>query len=219
MIWGDFCSWYLEIIKPPYGSPIDRTTYNQAIGYFEQLMIILHPVMPFVTEEIWHQLKERKEGEDCINSQYPKADRVNEQLIKDFEILKDVVSKIRDIRQKNNLKKSEPLQASIQQSESATAFYELIGAKELVQKLALLESLEVEKEEPANTVNFIAGTQKYYVVLNLEIDESAERARLEKELAYNKGFLLSVDKKLGNERFVNNAPAAVVEKERKKQAY
>ncbi len=217
-IWNDFFSWYLEIIKPPYGSPIDRTTYDQVTGYFEQLMTILHPLMPFVTEEIWHQLKERPKGEDCVISSYPKAGQINDTLIKDFEVIKDIISKIRDIRQKNNLKKSEPLKVFVQSSKSANAFFELFGAKELVQKMAVLSSLEFVEDEPANAVSFIAGTEQYYVELNLEIDESAERERILKELEYNKGFLLSVEKKLSNERFVNNAPAAVVEKERKKQA-
>ena len=217
-IWNDFFSWYLEIIKPPYGSPIDRATYEQVTGYFEKLMTILHPLMPFVTEEIWHQLRERQEGEDCVISQYPKAGTINEVLIKDFEVIKDIISKVRDIRQKNNLKKSEPLKVFVQSSESATAFFELFGAKELVQKMAVLSSLEMVEQEPANAVSFIAGTEKYYVELNLEIDESAERERILKELDYNKGFLNSVEKKLSNERFVSNAPAAVVEKERKKQA-
>jgi len=217
-MWGDFFSWYLEIIKPPYGSPIDRKTYDQAIGHFEKLMTALHPLMPFVTEEIWHQLRDRKKGEDCINSQYPKTGKVNQQLLKDFEVIKDAISKIRDIRQKNNLKKSEPLKVYVQNSTSATAFFELMGTKELIEKLAVLESLEFVDKEPANTVNFIAGTEKYYVELNLEIDESAERERIQNDLTYNKGFLKSVEKKLENERFVNNAPPAVVEKERKKQA-
>ena len=139
-------------------------------------------------------------------------------MIKDFEVIKDIISKVRDIRQKNNLKKSEPLKVFVQSSESATAFFELFGAKELVQKMAVLSSLEMVEQEPANAVSFIAGTEKYYVELNLEIDESAERERILKELDYNKGFLNSVEKKLSNERFVSNAPAAVVEKERKKQA-
>ncbi len=217
-MWGDFFSWYLEIVKPPYGSPIDKQTLNQVIGFYERLMSALHPLMPFVTEEIWHQLRDRKEGEDCMMSKYPVAGKVDKDLLKSFEGLKDIISKVREIRQKNNLKKSESLQLFVQESKSATAFFKLKGAKELLEKIAVLDSLTFVKEEPANTVSFISGTEKYYVQLNLEIDEAAEKEKFEKELAYNKGFLESVNKKLSNERFVNNAPAAVVEKEKQKQA-
>jgi len=217
-MWGDFFSWYLECIKPPYGSPIDKKTLDQAIGFFEQLMTSLHPLMPFVTEEIWHQLKTREKGEDCINSSYPKATRINNGLVKDFEIIKDVISKIRDIRQKNNLKSFEPLKLFVQKSDSSAAFFKRKGVKPLLSKMGALESLDFTDQEPENTVSFIAGTEKYYVELNLEIDVAAEIERITKELAYNKGFLISVEKKLSNERFVNNAPAAVVDKERQKQA-
>ena len=217
-MWGDFFSWYLECIKPPYGSPIDKKTLDQAIGFFEQLMTTLHPLMPFVTEEIWHQLKPREKGDDCINSSFPKAAKINKGLVKDFEVVKDIISKIREIRQKNNLKSFEPLKVFVQKSDSATSFFKRKGVNELLTKMGVLESLVFIDKEPENTVNFIAGTEKYYVELNLQIDEAAELERISKELAYNKGFLISVEKKLSNERFVNNAPTAVVDKERQKQA-
>ncbi len=217
-IFGDFCGWYLEIIKPPYGSPIDKATYNQAINFFETLMTVLHPIMPFVTEEIWHQLKDRKHGEDCMMSQYPKAGKVDAAFLKNFETVKDTITKIREIRQKNQLKSYEPLKAFVQESASAKGFFDIDGMKELLQKMAALESLDFTKAEPENTVNFISGTEKFYVELNLTIDVAAEKERISKELDYMKGFLVSVDKKLSNERFVNNAPAKVVENERNKQA-
>ena len=217
-IWGDFFSWYLEIIKPPYGSPIDQATYNQAIDFFEQLMTMLHPIMPFVTEEIWHQLKERKDGEGCIASQYPKAGEVDTEFLKNFETVKDTITKIREIRQKNQLKSYEPLKTFVQESASATDFFAIDGLQELLQKMAALESLTFTKEEPANTVNFISGTEKFYIELNLTIDIAAEKERIGKELDYMKGFLVSVNKKLSNERFVNNAPAKVVDNERNKKA-
>ena len=217
-IWGDFFSWYLEIIKPPYGSPIDRMTYNQVIDFFEQLMIILHPFMPFITEEIWHQLKERKDGEDCIASDYPKAGKVNTAFIKNISTVKDAITKIREIRQKNQLKSYEPLKMFVQESEGAINFFGIEGLKELLIKMGAIESLTFTKTEPDNTVNFIAGTEKFYLELNLTIDEAAEKERIAKELHYMNGFLISVNKKLGNERFVNNAPAKVVENERKKLA-
>lgn len=215
-IWGDFFSWYLEIIKPPYGSPIDRNTLETAINFFEQLMVTLHPIMPFVTEEIWHQLKERKEGEDCIAATYPKPELIDADFLKSFEILQDIIGKVREIRQKNNLKSYEPLKMYIQESPTAINFYESAGFKELLKKMAALELLEFTTEEPDNAVNFLAGTEKYYIEINKVIDIEEEKARIEKELGYMKGFLVSVNKKLQNERFVNNAPAKVVENERKK---
>jgi len=139
-IWNDFFSLYLEIIKPPYGSPIDRKTYNQAIDFFEQSMTILHPFMPFVTEEIWHQLKDRKDGEDCMMSQYPKAGAVDAGFLKDFDTIKDTITKVREIRQKNNLKSYEPLKMFVQSSKSATAFFETVGMKETLQKMAALKA-------------------------------------------------------------------------------
>ena len=217
-MWGDFFSWYLEMIKPPYGSPIDRHTYEQAISFYEQLMVILHPIMPFVTEEIWHQLRDRKKGEDCIIQAYPKAGLVKNPFLKKMETVKEIIGRIREIRQKNNLKNFDPLKLFVQDIKSAKAFFEQKGIKELIQKMAVLESLEFTKKEPANTVSFIAGTEKYYVEINKTIDITAEKERIQKELDYAKGFLNSVLKKLGNERFVNNAPVTVVEKERKKQA-
>jgi len=180
----------------------------QAIGFFEQLMTMLHPVMPFVTEEIWHKLKTRKKGDDCINSSYPKVGKIDKGLVKDFEVVKDIISKIRDIRQKNNLKSFEPLKVFVQNSASATTFFKRKGVKALIAKMGVLESLVFTDKEPENTVNFIAGTEKYYVELNLEIDEAAELERITKELDYNKGFLISVEKKLSNERFVNNQKQA-----------
>jgi valyl-tRNA synthetase len=215
-IWGDFFNWYLEIIKPPYGSPIDRKTYNQAIGFYSQLMTVLHPIMPFITEEIWHQLDTRKEKEDCINSKFPKSGKIDNGFLKNINTAKDIVTKIREIRQKNNLKSYEPLKMFIQKSDSSESFFKQKGIKELLQKVAVLESLVFTAEEPENTVNFIAGTEKYYIEINKTVDVEAERARIEKELDYMKGFLVSVNKKLQNERFVQNAPAKVVENERKK---
>ncbi|MEM1120388.1 MAG: valine--tRNA ligase [Bacteroidota bacterium] len=217
-IWNDFFSGYLEFIKPPYGSPIDRKTYDQAIGFFSQMMTVLHPIMPFVTEEIWHQLKDRANGEDCIMSQYPKAGAIDAPFLKDFEAIQGTITQIRKIRQKNNLKSYEPLKAFIQNSESAKAFFGIAGVKELLQKMASLERIDFTDTEPANTVCFASGTERFFLELNLTIDVAAEKARIGKELDYMQGFLKSVEKKLGNERFVNNAPAKVVENERNKQA-
>jgi len=218
-IWNDFCSWYLEMIKPEYGQPIDRATYEKTLDFFEQLMTILHPFMPFVTEEIWHQLKERAEGDDCVISRYPNVGDFDESLIQKVEKAKDVIAKIRDTRNQNGIKMKEELPLFVQESSNAKALYSLSGLEAMVKKMANLASLELtQKEEIPNSLAFISGTEKYFVQVAHAIDFEAERERIENELEYQQGFRKSVLKKLDNERFVNNAPPAVVEKERQKLA-
>lgn len=216
LIWDDFCSWYLEMIKPAYGEPIDRPTLEQAIQFFERLMTLLHPFMPFVTEEIWHQLKTRSEGEDCIISQYPNAQTYDQHLINDFATAQDIVAKIRDARNSNGLKQKELLQLFIQESESTKTTFQREGLGNIIQKMAYLSELNFTQSEVDNSVAFLSGTGQYFLAINKTIDVTAERERLVKELEYAQGFVRSVEKKLSNERFVNNAPAAVVDKERKK---
>ncbi len=213
-----FCSWYLEIIKPEYGKPIDRKTYEQAVGFFEKLMTVLHPFMPFVTEEIWHLLKEREDGDDCVISQYPKAEKYDSELLKSFDALKDIISKTREVRAKNGLKKHEPLKFYVQESDTIKALLSKEGFKETLTKSAVLEFLEFTNETPENGVAFISGTDKFFVIVEKEIDVEAELEKATKEKKRLEGFLIGISKKLGNERFVNNAPAAVVANEKKKQS-
>lgn len=216
LLWNDFFSWYLEIVKPTYGDPIDQKTLERTIGFYEKMMTILHPFMPFVTEEIWHQLKDRKDGEDCVVSKYPSAQPFDNELIERFEKVKDVITKVRDIRVKNNLSPKEALTLFVEQSDRAKDLYDLKGLNSLICKMANLSAFNFTTIEVENSVSFLSGTENYYVELNLEIDIEAERERLSKELDYAKGFIISIKKKLSNERFVSGAPAAVVEKERKK---
>ncbi|MEM0993062.1 MAG: class I tRNA ligase family protein, partial [Bacteroidota bacterium] len=218
-IWGDFCSWYLEMIKPAYGQPIDRTTLDQTIIFYEQLMTMLHPFMPFVTEEIWHQLKERKQGEDCIVSTYPKADSYDQAMIEKVEKAKELTAKVREIRNTKGLSPKEALPLFVHQTDASTSLYELVGLKAMIVKMANLTDLSfTDADELDSTIAFLSGTEKYFLEVQLTIDVAAERAKLQKELTHQRGFLKGVEKKLSNERFVNNAPAAVVEKERKKLA-
>ncbi len=218
-IWGDFCSWYLEMIKPGYEAPIDAYTLGKTLDIFENLMTILHPFMPFVTEEIWHQLKERKEGDDCVISQYPKAQLYDNELVKMVEKAKDVISKVRDLRNLNGIKQKDPLNFYVVNSEGAKQLFETAGLEEMIHKLAFLGDIQfTDEEEVAGSIAFVSGTEKYFLELNKEIDVEAERAKLQSELDHQQGFVKQVMKKLGNERFVNNAPVAVVEKERKKLA-
>lgn len=217
-IWDDFCSWYLEMIKPGFEQPIDKETYEATLDIFSDMMVALHPFMPFITEELWHQLRERQEGDDCMKQAYPKAEKFDNALIQKVETAKDIISKIRDIRNQNQVKPRDPLAAFAASSDSAKALFVQTGLQEMVEKLAVLSELTLTENEPANAKSFISGTEKYYVVLNQTIDTEAERQKLTAELEHQKGFVKSVEAKLSNERFVSGAPAQVVENERKKLA-
>ncbi|NUQ25889.1 MAG: valine--tRNA ligase [Saprospiraceae bacterium] len=217
-IWDDFCSWYLEMIKPGYGQPIDQATYDRTLDAFEVMMTLLHPFMPFVTEEIWHQLRDRLEGEDCIAGEWPSATVSDAALINKVEEAKTVVSSIREIRNNKGIKIKDQLSVFVQDTPAAQALLNTPGIREMISKMANLEKLETSTGEVANSVSFLAGAEKFFVVLNQQIDHTEERERLLKELAYHQGFVNSVTQKLSNERFVNSAPANVVEMERKKLA-
>ncbi len=217
-IWDDFCSWYLEMIKPEYGQPIDQETYHATIALYSDLMLALHPFMPFISEEIWHQLTERAAGDDCCAKQYPKYSAADNDLIAKVEAIKDVIVKVRELRQQNQLKPRDPLVMVAQESKTVQALFAGSGFREMVVKMASLESLDIATTEPDNAKSFISGTDKYYVVLNQEIDVAAEIEKMTKEIEYQRGFIRSIEAKLGNERFVSGAPAQVVETERKKLA-
>ncbi len=214
-IWDDFCSWYLEMIKPAYGQPIDRISYEKTLSLFSELMIVLHPFMPFITEEIWHQLRER--SEDVCVAKFPATKPFDALFLQKVESAKEVISKIRETRNANGIKMAQPLAVSIQADESAKAIFAQSGISEMVTKLANLKSFEFG-DEPENSVAIIAGAEKYYVVLEKEIDAAAEIKKASEELARQYGFLKSVDAKLSNERFVAGAPAQVLDNERKKKA-
>ncbi len=216
-IWNDYCSWYLEMVKPKYGNnKIETETYNTTIRFFEELMAALHPFMPFVTEEIWHRLKSRGAREDCMMTTYPKAGALDTFTIQRFEQLKDIVGKIRDLRNKNNIKQREPLELIAMDTPGAQAFLDYPGIRETLIKLSALDKLSLSQEAPQNAISFVSGTEQFYLVAEQKLDKDAERKRLESELEYARGFVASIEKKLDNERFVQNAPPAVVERERKK---
>ena len=218
LIWDDFCSWYLEMVKPPYEKAIDRSTYEATLDLYSDLMAALHPFMPFITEEIWHKLRDRATGNDCILQTYPQTATPDYTLIANLEEAKDIIGKTRDLRNKNQIKPKEPLKMAIQKSESATALLNISGMREMIMKLAVLEALTTCETEPENSKSFISGKDKVFVEIHQEIDVAAECAKMKEELKYQQGFLKSAEAKLSNERFVNNAPPPVVEKERKKQA-
>jgi valyl-tRNA synthetase len=206
------------MIKPGYEQPIDRETFEATLDLFSKLMVTLHPFMPFVTEEIWHQLRPRSSGEDCMAQSWPLSSEWDRQLVADVEQAKDIISKVRDIRNQNQIKPRDPLAMFLQESTSVNVFLGRTGLSDLLAKLAVLSECAITTDEPANARSFISGTDKCYVVLNQEIDTDAEREKISKELEYQRGFIKSIEAKLSNERFVSGAPAQVVENERKKLA-
>ncbi|MEL6142761.1 MAG: class I tRNA ligase family protein, partial [Bacteroidota bacterium] len=214
-IWGDFCSWYLEIIKPADGK-LHQSTYDRTITAFERMMTLLHPFMPFITEEVWHQLRDRAEGEDCIISQWPSAGKTDQELLGQFERLQQLISSVREVRNSRGIKAREPLTCYLQKSPASEAMLARAGWRDIVTKLAYLESLELTKEEPAQAVTFLTGNDTTYLITNETIDVEAEREKLTAELNRLRGQLTGVQKKLSNERFVANAPDAVVAKEKQK---
>jgi valyl-tRNA synthetase len=218
-IWNDFFSEYLEMIKPTYGEPIDQATYDEAIVFFEKLMTVLHPLMPFITEELWHQLKDRSEGEDCVISNYPTVGLFDKKAFQEVDQAIDIISKIRATRKDKGMKDKEPLKLFVQNSETANLIFKREGIREIIEKRGFISEIHfTDSEDVDGTISFVSETDKFFLEANIKIDVEAEKEKFTKELDYTKGFVKSIEKKLGNERFVQNAPAAVVENERKKLA-
>ena len=218
LIWGDFCSWYLEMIKPDYEAPIYEPVLAETIEIYEQLVLMLHPFMPFITEEIWHQLKTRREGEDCVISSFPQPQPFDEQLVKKVDKARTLVATVREIRSAKGLKAKDLLEIFIQDDPSAKALFEQEGLSAMVEKMAVLQPLQWTATEAEGSLSFISDTEKYYMVLEQQIDVEEEIQRINKDLEHFRGFVQSVQKKLSNERFVAGAPADVVERERQKLA-
>lgn len=216
LIWDDFCSWYLELIKPAYGEPIQKKVLEQSIAHFEKLMTILHPFMPFVTEEIWHQLKQRAEGEDCVVSVWPTVNEYDKLLIADVDLLKLVTTSVREIRNNHQIKMKEELTLYLQQSILTNQWLQRKGIKEALCKTSVLNEVSLTEEEIPNTVTFLGGNDKFYLVINTTINVEEEKGRLVKEIEYYQKFISSVEIKLSNEKFANSAPADIVNKERQK---
>jgi valyl-tRNA synthetase len=216
-VWDDFCSWYLEMIKPEYGHPISAKVKAQTIGFFERIVHLLHPYMPFLTEEIWHQLQ--SQNRDLVVSPWPNFEKYNASINSDFLLLQTLVSKLREIR--NQLQKSpkETLEAVYELGGDMVAIIENHGRKQLIEKLANVRlNDEHFSTEGYQKTSFLVSTQKIHVLLpEGAINVEEELKKLEEELAYQKGFVASIDKKLSNEKFVSGAPAAVVDKEMKKR--
>ena len=213
LFWDDFSGWYLEIVKPAYGTPADKLTVEQTKAFFEQLMLVLHPFMPFVTEEIWQDLAPRAQGESIMVSPMPKVEAADETLLARFALVQEVVSNIRNIRKQKNLAQKEALELKVIVDDNYPR-----EAEAVIVKMGNLSAVNAVTEKNATDAVFIVKTTQYFVPMGDNVNVEEEIAKLEKDLAYYEGFLASVMKKLSNERFVNSAPSQVVANERAKQA-
>ena len=217
LVWDDFCAWYLEAIKPEFNNgiaePILLSTYDTTIYFLEKLLKIMHPWMPFITEEIWHLIRKREEKDCIIVAEWPKqlSTRDSNQLA-EFEVCKEVVAAVRNIRQQKQISPKEKL-ALIEKSEAQHAYFD-----DVVAKLANLESLSYTKDKVEGALSFMVKSTEFYVPMGSNINPEEEKERLSKELEYNQGFLKSVLVKLSNEKFVANAKPEVIAAERKKES-
>ncbi|MFD1316920.1 valine--tRNA ligase [Namhaeicola litoreus] len=212
-IWDDFSAWYLEIVKPDYQKPIDATTLNQTLRNFESILKILHPFMPFITEEIWQTIEERTKENALIVSSWPQVEEQENTLVEDFEFMQNVVSGIRSVRKDKSIAQKESLEVSIVNSESQTNYFD-----EVLVRLANLSRLEYIQDKLEGAISFRVKSNEYFIPLSAHLDVDVEIEKLNKELDYTRGFLLSVQKKLKNERFMAGAPEQVVKNERNKEA-
>ncbi|NWJ51728.1 MAG: valine--tRNA ligase [Bacteroidetes bacterium] len=215
LVWDDFCSWYLEMIKPAYQQPIDTITYAATLEYFDKLMKIMHPFMPFITEEIWHLLTDDKEGISIMNAEMPKSRTIDESLLERFDNAMQVIIALRAIRKDKNIPIKEHISLFIKKNneEVADTMFDCVIAK-----LLNINQIEYTTDKIEGAVSFVVKSTEFYVPLKGVVDIEAELEKLNNELTYTQGFLTSVLKKLSNERFVNSAPVNVVDTERKKQA-
>ena len=224
LAWDDFCSWYLEMVKPAYGTPIDRETYEATLSIFSRLMLMLHPFMPFVTEEIWHALQTMGKDDEkaaFINANYsimnqhmPTSVYYDQRLLDEFDTAREVIAGVRNIRNTRNLSPKEALEVSFIAADDRYRFARFDG---IVRKLANVSAISEIKEKPAGALSFMVGTMECFVPMPNNVNRDEELKKLQDDLKYAEGFLASVLKKLSNEKFVNGAPAAVIEKERNKQ--
>ena len=209
LIWDDFCAWYLEAIKPNYGEAISTEVYQKTIAFFEELMKLLHPFMPFLTEELWQNIAERSKEEALVIAQQKKADDFNEETIKNFDFAKELISGVRNYRQSKGISPRE----SVELFTNATTFIN----EAVVRKLANVSEVHFAEKTDKPSFTFLVGATEISIPLSENLDLAEEKKKTEEEIKYLKGFLVSVEKKLSNEKFVANAKPEIVENERKKQ--
>ncbi|MBS7787766.1 valine--tRNA ligase [Flavobacterium sp. CYK-55] len=213
LFWDDFCSWFLEMIKPGYQQPIDRVTFDKAIELLEANLKLLHPFMPFLTEEIWQHIAERTPEQALIVGEWPAAKAYNSALVSDFEFASEVISGIRTIRKDKNIPFKDAIDLRIVNKENASTFFDAIVAK-----LGNVDSIEYVQDKVEGALSYRVKSNEYFIPITGNIDVEAEVKKLTEELEYTKGFLKSVQAKLSNEKFVSGAPEKVIDNERKKEA-
>ena len=209
----EFSGWLLEMVKPAYQQPIDSKTYTEIVELFDQMLRLMHPFMPFITEEIWQLLLERKKGESIMISQLPANLKYDKELLAAFEDVKEAVSGIRKIRKEKNIAFKDEVAFAVQKGDKGFD----ARFNSILVKLGNLNNMDLVDSEISGAASFRVKSTNFYIPLDGFIDVAEELAKLEEELKYTKGFLNSVMKKLSNERFVNGAPEAVVAKEKAKQ--
>ena len=224
LVWDDFCSWYLEMVKPAYSTPIDRETYDATVSIFSRLMLLLHPFMPFVTEEIWHTLQGIGKSDEqqqfiaqnysIMNQHMPQSVFYDQRLLDEFDTAREVIAGVRNIRNTRNLSPKEALELSFIATDDRYRFARFNG---IVCKMANVSTINEISEKPAGALSFMVCTMECFVPMSQNVNREEELKKLQEDLKYTEGFLNSVLKKLSNEKFVNGAPAAVIEKERNKQ--
>ncbi len=213
LVWDDYSSSLLEIIKPAYQQPIDETTFNEVIHLLEQNLKLLHPFMPFLTEEVWQHIADRSSEQALVVAQWPKEQKVDEYLISEYDFAAEVISGIRTIRKEKNIPMKEALELSVLNTEKVGENWDVV-----IRKLTNLSGITYVDSAVEGALTFRVKSNEYFIPMEGAIDVEAEKVKIQEELKYTKGFLMSVEKKLSNERFVNNAPEKVIAIERKKQA-
>jgi len=217
-IWDDFCSWYLELAKPTYGEPCDRTTYDATVGIFERMLSLLHPFMPFLTEEVYSLLQERPEGTLLCTSSFPtrSGKAVDTQLLTDFEQATRIVAEVRGIRQKGHIPNKQALDLKVIVDAEGKPYPADLEC--MVCHLCNVTGVERVSEKVTGTFGFVVETHEFFIPAGDAVDIEAEKEKIRKDLEYQQGFLNIVRKKLSNEKFVNGAPEKVVASEREKEA-
>lgn len=211
LVWDEFCSWYLEMIKPAYQQPIDRETFDATIMNFERILKVIHPFMPFISEELWHLIADREEKDCLIVAQWPTIGTPDEKLLADFDYTKEIVSAIRNFRKSKNIPNKDAIQLKVKLNDAYNKSFDSV-----LTKLGNIEELEFVTDKVDEAMSIVIGKNEFFIPVLGAIDVEAEKEKIQKELEYTKGFMKGVEKKLSNERFVNNAPDAVVAIEKKK---
>jgi valyl-tRNA synthetase len=213
LVWDDFCAWYLEMVKPAFGQPIAAETLERTWAFFEQLLQLIHPFMPFISEELWHSMKDRKEQEALIVAAWPSMSTADQTVLRTGRKLTDAISQLRNLRNEKQLAKDQLTDIILPTS----AQQEFAAFEGILKKLAFVKDIRYSNDKNPSAVSLLIDRDAWQVVLEGLLDPAKEKEKAQKEIEYLEGFLQSVDKKLSNERFVQSAPAQVLENERKKR--